>query len=91
MYYNIEEKDVKNVVEEIYGPNTYEPTTFSLGCGEYTLNNGKYTFKSGGCGGTSITFVSNVITGYEATKSKLEITTAYAFFDGGTKKIYKDY
>ncbi len=35
--------------------------------------------------------VSNVIIGYKATNSKLEITTNYAFFDGSDNKIYKDY
>ena len=89
-YYNIEEKDVKNIVEEIYGPNTYEQTTFNFGCGEYILNNGKYTVKTGGCGGASPVIVSNVIIDYKATKSKLEITTAYAFFNGSTNMIYKD-
>ena len=89
--FTIEESDVKKVVEEIYGPNTYEPATFNFGCGDYTLNNGKYTVKTGGCGGSTAIFVSNVVVGYNATKSKLEITTAYAFFDGTTKKIYKDY
>ena len=44
-----------------------------------------------GCGGTTATYTSNVITGYKATKSKLEITTTYAFFNGETNTIYKDY
>ena len=29
----ISEADVKSILEEIYGPNTYEKTTFNLGCG----------------------------------------------------------
>lgn len=88
----ISENDVKNAVEEVYGPNSYEKTVFNLGCGDYTLNeNEKKYYSKTGCGGTTATFVSNVITGYQATKSKLEITTAYAFFDGMTSKIYKDY
>lgn len=88
----ISEADVKSILEEIYGPNTYEKTTFNLGCGDYTLNeNDKNYYSKTGCGGTTATYTSNVITGYKATKSKLEITTTYAFLDGETKAIYKDY
>ena len=88
----ISENDVKNAVEEVYGPNTYEKTTFNLGCGDYTLNeNEKNYYSRTGCGGSTATSVSNVVIDYKATKSKLEITTAYAFFDGMTNKIYKDY
>lgn len=91
-YNIISESDVKNAVEEVYGPNTYEKATFNLGCGDYTLNeNEKNYYSKTGCGGTTATFVSNIVTDYKATKSKLEITTAYAFFDGMTSKIYKDY
>lgn len=88
----IAENDVKSEVEKIYGPNSYEKTTFNLGCGDYTLNenDGNYYSKTG-CGGTTATFESNVVIDYKATKSKLEITTAYAFFDGMAHKIYKDY
>lgn len=88
----ISEKDVKSEMEQIYGSNSYEKTTFNLGCGDYTLNEneGNYYSKTG-CGGTTATFVSNVIIDYKATKNKLEITTAYAFFDGMVNKIYKDY
>ncbi len=88
----ISESDVKNAVEEVYGPNTYEKATFNLGCGDYTLNESekKYYSKTG-CGGATATMASNVIIDYKATKSKLEITTAYAFLDGMTNKIYKDY
>ena len=88
----ISENDVKNAVEEVYGPNTYEKTTFNLGCGDYTLNeNEKNYYSRTGCGGSTAASVSNVVIDYKATKSKLEITTAYAFFDGMTNKIYKDY
>lgn len=88
----ISESDVKNAVEEVYGPNTYEKTTFNLGCGDYTLNeNEKNYYSRTGCGGSTATSVSNVVIDYKATKSKLEITTAYAFFDEMTNKIYKDY
>ena len=88
----ISESDVKTAVEEVYGPNTYEKATFNLGCGDYTLNESEKNYYSKtGCGGTTATFVSNVVTDYKATKSKLEITTTYAFFDGMTSKIYKDY
>lgn len=88
----ISEKNVKNEVEQIYGLNTYEKTTFNLGCSDYSLNEseGNYYSKTG-CGGTTATFVSNLAIDYKATKSKLEITTAYAFFDGMSNKIYKDY
>ena len=91
--YNIlTEDDVKNLVEEVYGPNSYERVTFNLGCGDYEFreNEGKYYSKTG-CGGISATFDSNIVIDYTATKSKLEITTAYAFFDAVTKKIYKDF
>ena len=91
-YEIISENDVKNEVEKIYGPNTYEKATFNLGCGDYILNEneGNYYSKTG-CGGTTDTSASNVVIDYKATKSKLEITTAYAIFSGSTKKIYKDY
>ena len=86
------ESDVKDAVELVYGPNTYSKTTFNLGCGDYVLNEtaGKYYTKTG-CGSTSAIIVSNEIIDYEATKSKLEITTSYAFLDGMTNKINKDY
>lgn len=88
----ISENDVKNTVEEVYGSNSYKRTIFNLGCGDYTFNesDGNYYSRTG-CGGTSITFDKNVIIDYKATKSKIEITTAYAFYDGRTKKIYKDF
>ena len=88
----IAENDVKSEIEKIYGPNSYEKTTFNLGCGDYTLNESEGNYYSRtGCGGTTATFESNVVIDYKATKNKLEITTAYAFFDGMTNKIYKDY
>lgn len=91
-YSIISENDVKNAVEEVYGPNSYEKTTFNIGCGDYTLDeNDKNYYSKSGCGSAISTRVSNVIIDYKATKSKLEITTAYAFFDITTKKIYKDY
>lgn len=84
------ETDVKELVEKVYGANTYEKTVFNLGCGDYTIDesNGKYYTKTG-CGGAALISVENVIIDYKATKSKLEITTAYAFStpDG----IYKDF
>lgn len=88
----ISENDVKSEIEQIYGSNSYEKTTFNLGCGDYTLNEdeGNY-YSQTGCGGTSATLVSNLVIDYEATRNKLEITTAYAFFDGMESKIYKDY
>ena len=91
-YDTVSEEDVKSAVEEVYGPNTYEKTTFNLGCGDYIFNESekKYYAKTG-CGGTSPIFASNVVIDHKATKSKLEITTAYAFFDWTTNKIYKDY
>ncbi len=89
---SITESDVKSTVEEVYGPNTYQRTTFNLGCGDYIFNekDSKY-YTVPGCGGTSAEFVSNQIVDYKATKSKLEITTAYAFYSGETQKIYKDF
>lgn len=91
-YNVISESDLKNTVEEIYGPNTYEKTTFNIGCGDYILNenDGKY-YSQTGCGGTSTTFVSNEVIDYKATKNSLVITTAYVFFNETTNKIYKDY
>lgn len=91
-YDMISEDDVKKSLEEVYGPNSYEKTTFNLGCGDYTLNEtDKKYYSRTGCGGAGLISVSNVITDYKATKNKLEITTAYVFFDGETNKIYKDY
>lgn len=91
-YSIISENDVKNVVEEVYGPNTYERTTFKLGCGEYIFNeNDSNYYSKTGCGGATSIYASNVIVDYVASKTKLEITTAYVFFDITTNKIYKDY
>lgn len=87
----ISESNVKTAVEKVYGPNTYEKTTFNLGCGDYTFNESERNYYSpSGCGGTTATVAANTIIDYKATKSKLEITTAYAIL-GGTNKIYKDY
>ncbi len=90
-YEYIKEDDLKNMVNEVYGPNTYQKTTFNLGCGTFSLNEKTklYTAQTG-CGGTSATFESNEMINYKATKSKLEIVTAYAIYDGTTNKIYKD-
>lgn len=91
-YDYIEEKDVKARVEKVYGPNTYEEADFNLGCGDYTLDKttGRYYSKTG-CGGTTATQVKNTIVDYNATKTRLEITTAYVFHDGMTSKLYKDF
>lgn len=88
----ISENDIKNEIEKIYGKNSYERTSFNLGCGDYNLNQneGNYYSKTG-CGGSNATFVSNIVIDYKATKKKLEITTVYAFIDGMENKIYKDY
>lgn len=93
MYRVLSENDVKNTVEEVYGPNSYEKTTFNLGCGDYTLNEaeGKYYSNAQGCGGTSAAFVINTVIDYKATESMLEITTAYVFLDRAENKIYKNY
>ena len=91
-YSMISEIDVKNAVEEVYGPNTYARTTFNLGCGDYKFNEtDKKYYSQTGCGGTNPRVASNVIIGYKATKTKLEITTAYVFLDGITGKLYKNY
>ena len=88
----LSEIDVKNAVEEVYGPNTYERTTFNLGCGDYIFNEtDKKYYAQTGCGGTTPRVASNVIIGYKATKTKLEITTAYVFLSGITGKLYKNY
>ena len=91
-YSIIAESDVKAAVEEVYGPGTYERTTFNVGCGDYTYkeSDGKFYSKTG-CGGTSAVSVSNIVIDYKATDKKLEITTAYVFADGMTNKLYKDY
>ena len=91
-YSILSEEDVKKSVEKVYGPNTYERATFNLGCGDYVFreNEGKY-YSETGCGGTSPLFGQNIVIDYNATKEKLEITTAYAFYDAQTNKIYKDY
>lgn len=90
-YEIISEENVKNSVEEIYGPNTYERTTFNLGFGDYTFNDSDNSYYSKtGWGGTTDTGVANVIIGYKATKKKLEITTAYALYNTQEHKIYKD-
>ena len=87
----ISETDVKNAVEEVYGPNTYEKATFNLGCGDYIFNESEKNYYSiTGCGGITDKLSQNVVIDYKATKNKLEITTAYAFTDSNFK-IYKDY
>lgn len=84
------EKDVKNVVEEIYGPNTYAREDFSLGCGKYSYqeNTDRY-FANTGCGGATSLVGANKVIDYKATKNKLEITTAYVF--ANPDGIYKDF
>lgn len=88
----LSENDVKNAVEKVYGPNTYEKTTFNLGCGDYVLEEatGRYVTITG-CGGSSTTIVSNPVVEYKATNKKLEITTAYAFYSIASKKMFKDF
>ena len=88
----IKEADVKNAVEKIYGPNVYQKTTFNLGCADYNLNeNDNNYYSATGCGGTTTTMVSNEVVSYNATKTKLEITTKYVLLDGMENKLYKDY
>lgn len=86
------EADVKKAVEEVYGPGTYQRTTFNLGCGDYNFNSkdGKYYSKTG-CGGTSAFYATNEIINTSVNSSKLVITTAYVFVDMETNKYYKDY
>lgn len=90
-YSIIEESDVKQAVEEVYGSNTYEETTFNLNCGDYTLNkeDQKY-YARNNCGGITDTLTKNKIIDYKATKNSLIITTAYVFADSNFH-IYKDY
>ena len=85
----IAESDVKNAVEKIYGPNTYKRAEFTLGCGQYTLRDDEKYYSRTGCGGTTATFVKNIVIDYTATKEKLEITTAYAF--ANPDGIFKDF
>lgn len=90
-YSVIAEEDVKNAVEKVYGPESYERVTFNLGCGDYNFREeeGKFYSKTG-CGGTTDKLSKIVVTEYKATKTKLEITAAYAFTDSNFK-IYKDF
>lgn len=90
-YSILKETDVKELMEKIYGPKTYEQTSFSLGCGQYELRDDGSYYAQTGCGGATATSVTNVILDYKATDKRLEITTAYAIVDGMTGKIYKDY
>ncbi len=91
-YNIISESDVEKAVSKVYGPNTYEKTKFNLGCGDYILNETDHNYYSkNGCGGASSMFVGSSIIGYKATKSKLEITTAYVVYIGEKETIYKDY
>ena len=93
-YSILSEDDVKNSVEEVYGPNTYARTTFNLSCGDYTFRENENAYYSHtGCGGAVEKDVKNTIIDYKATRKKLEITTAYAFIDESSDnyKIYKDY
>ena len=86
------EKDVKEYVEKVYGPGTYEVATFNLGCADYNLASDGYyrEAENEGCGGTTATTVKNDVIDYTATKEKLEITTAYVFLLGRST-LYKDY
>lgn len=93
-YSVLSEDDVKNSVEEVYGPNTYARTTFNLSCGDYTFRENENAYYSHtGCVGAVAKDVKNTIIDYKATRKKLEITTAYAFIDESSDnyKIYKDY
>ena len=90
-YSIIKESDVKETVEKVYGPNTYEKAEFRLGCGPYELREDGSYYSRTGCGGATATTSKNIVIDYKATKKELEITTAYAFHDGMTNKIYKDF
>ncbi|MBQ3306865.1 MAG: hypothetical protein IJG68_01580 [Bacilli bacterium] len=86
----IKETDVKQAVEKVYGPDCYEKTVFNLGCGDYTYKEDEESyFSQTGCGGMTDIITKNLVTDYNATNKKLEITTTYAFAkpDG----IYKEY
>ena len=88
----IKEEDVKKEVEEVYGPSTYERGVFNLGCGDYNFNVEDSSYYSvPGCGGATTFVVKNELIDYSASKTKLEITTAYVFYDATENKIYKDY
>lgn len=87
----IREKDLKELIEEIYGPNTYAKTSFKLYCKDYILEDNKNYYSRIGCGGDNDLFSANTIISYKATKTKLEINTTYAFFNRNNKKIYKDF
>jgi len=91
-YSYLDEADVKSLMEEVYGPNTYKREKFSLGCGtyEYKENENRFAARTG-CGGFTMTQVQNDVIDYKATKTRLEITTAYVFHNGDDHKIYKDY
>ena len=90
-YSIIAEEDAKEITDKIYGPGTYERTTFNLGCGDYKLNedDNKY-YSQTGCGGTTDKISVNVVVDYKATKERIEITTAYVFTNSEFR-IYKDY
>ena len=90
-YSILSEEDVKKTIEEVYGPDIYEKTSFSLGCGQYELRDDGNYYARTGCGGVTTTSATNIVIDYKATKTKLEITTAYAILDGAARKIYKDY
>ena len=91
-YSYLAENDVKKIMEEVYGPNTYKREKFSLGCGSYEYNESEGRFAARtGCGGTTATLVNNIVIDFKTTKNNLEITTAYAFHNGENNKIYKDY
>ena len=88
----ITEKDLKETIDEIYGPGTYKRQDFKLGCGNYKFNESEGTYKAElACGGSSSFLVKNEVIGYHATKEKLEITTAYVFFNEINNKICKDF
>ncbi len=90
----IEESDVKDAYERLFGTGTYhEINSFKLGCSDVTYNISlrRYTATTADCGvaTTPLTLTEEVISSIK-TKDKLTVQTAVVFYDASQNKLFKD-
>ena len=91
----INEDDVKNAYESLFGTGTYHETkSFKLRCNQmtYDISNRIYTTNVLDCGNptTPLSLIEEVTSAIK-TKDTLTIKTAVVFYDASQNKMFKDY
>ena len=90
----IDEKDVKDAYERLFGPGTYhEINSFKYGCADmsYDATNRRYVTSSQGCGLALIPVETyEEIISAQKTNDTLTVVTAVAYYDSSAGKLYKD-